>query len=79
MNTATDLHLSSFEQARLLIARTPPPVKRIKRKQFERDLPDMLETALGLLLDEIDVQPGQANSGAIGCRLLAACIARLRD
>lgn len=55
------------------------PERKFSRKRFRQDLPDILQTALALILKDLDVAPGQATSGAVGCRLLAYCVARLKD
>lgn len=76
MTTPTPLHRTNPEAAADLLAAVAPPAAHWTRKQFKKDLPTLLEVALEFLLADIDAT-SQASS-AIGCRLLAACITRLK-
>lgn len=76
MTNITDIRPRNPEAARDLINSIPPG--KVKRKQLAKDLPDILEAALTFLLEDIDAGPGQSTSSAVGCRIVAACIARLR-
>lgn len=79
MTNITHLHPRDSETARRLIAEVPPPIRELKRKQLVRDLPRVLEMALEMILDDFDVDRYSDTSAAVGCRLLAACVARLKD
>ena len=58
--------------ARELIARVPPAV--VDRELLLQELPEILETALGCLMDAEDPK------GFIrGCNILAATVARLKN
>ena len=76
MSNVTDIRPFDIEAARELVNSIPPG--KVKRKELVKDLPDILETALGLLLEEVDARRGQGTPGAVGCRIVAACISRLR-
>lgn len=55
----------------------PEPTEKYSRKRMLKALPDALEVALGLLLEEVDMD--RPSSSAIACRIIAAAITRLKD
>ena len=79
MTTITPLRRTNPQAAEVFLDDIAPPERKFSRKRFKRDLPNTLEMALALILKDLDVSPGQATSGAVGCRLLAYCVARLKD
>lgn len=72
---APDIGISSAAQCLI----DSVPAGQVDLEALYRDLPEFLRAALELLLEEIDASPGRASSGAVGCRILAATIARLTD
>jgi hypothetical protein len=79
MTNITDIRQGNTQAAADLIASFPGADAKFNRKQMIKELPDILETALGMILDDLDASPGRTTSGAIGCRIIAACICRLKD
>ena len=77
MSTIRALHPRDPDAATALVASFQP--HQVKRKALLHDLPSILETALQLLLIDIDASPGQTASGAVGCRIIAACVRQLTD
>ena len=78
MTTITRLHSINPDARERLMERIPEAPEDFDRAAMIDDLPMILETALDLILDEIEALPGQSHSGAIGCRILATAIDRLR-
>lgn len=74
----TRLHDINPEARERLMERIPEAPADFDRTAMIDDLPDILEAALDLILDEIEAMPGQSHSGAIGCRIIATCVDRLR-
>jgi len=71
----TDLYVANPGAARKLIETVPEG--QVDQHELLMQLPWMLEAALELILDEIDIH--QASPGATGCRILAAAISRLES
>jgi hypothetical protein len=80
MTIITPIRRTNPEGAATFLADIPDDAK-FDRKRFRksRDLPEILEFALALILKDLDASPGEANPGAVGCRLLAYCVRRLKD
>lgn len=74
----TDLHTRNPSARERLMARVPAAPADFDRVAMLAGLPDFLEAALDLILADIDALPGMTDSSAVGCRILAACIDRLR-
>lgn len=79
MTTITPIRRTDPQAAAVFLDDIAAPERKFSRKRFRKDLPDILQTALALVLKDLDVTPSQATSGAVGCRLLAYCVARLKD
>jgi len=78
MTTITNLHQGNPDAAKHLIESVPVATVAFDRDVMIHGLPDILESALAMLLDDIDTRPGKTTSGAVGCRIIAACVSRLR-
>jgi hypothetical protein len=78
MSNVTDLHARNSEARNQLLNRVPEPLADFDRDRMIADLPMILDAALDLILEDIVAAPGQTHSAAVGCRILAVTIDRLR-
>ena len=78
MSTITRLHDINPEARERLLARIPEAPADFDKSTMLDELPDILEAALDFILDDIEVLPGMTTHSAIGCRIIAATISRLR-
>jgi hypothetical protein len=76
--TITRLHNINPEAREQLMGRVPEAPEDFDRDAMLDDLPMILESALDLILEDFDALPGMTTSSAIGCRILAVAIDRLR-
>lgn len=75
MNTLPDHYLANLSAARKLIDSVPEG--EVNKHDVLLQLPWILEAALELLLEDVDI--AESSSSASGCRILAACINRMED
>lgn len=78
MTTITRLHSINPEAREQLMGRVPEAPEDFDRAAMIDDLPDILEAALDLILEDFEAKPGMTASSAVGCRILAMAIDRLR-
>jgi hypothetical protein len=76
-NNIIPLRPENPEAAALLLALASPIPMPRGRKRFVKDLPDILEIVLRMLLADVDAS--RATSATTGCRVLASCIAQLKN
>jgi hypothetical protein len=79
MTTIRDLRPGNPEARARLMERLPEAPADFDRAALVAQLPMILESALDLILEDFEAEPGMTQSSAVGCRSLAAVIDRLQD